>query len=345
MPGPHAFAETNYQIWCNSRRISLVVSPQGKTDDSRRNDLSGCGASVPTDSSSTQVTITGTGVPHLSPGRAGPGALVSSGDIHLQFDAGRATSLRLCEAGVRTTDLSALFVTHHHSDHLVGLDDVLFSRWLESQGRFTPLPVIAPQGPAIDFLDGMLDRWQADIDVRRNHTGRDDHPAPNLRPFDPAPTLAEPQQVWQQHGVRVLARSVHHEPVLPAVAYRVETPDHVVVISGDTRVCQEIADLAVGADVLVHEAFRTDALRPAFASVPHLEGIAAYHADTVQLGAMAQECGVPKLMLTHLIPAPEPGRTTKQDFIDDVRRGGYMGEVIVADDLDSITLKADPIEG
>lgn len=76
----------------------------------------------------TAVVITGTGVPHVAPGRAGPGVLVSCGDVHIQFDAGRATALRLVEAGVRAGDLDALFVTHHHSDHLTGLTDVLFAR-------------------------------------------------------------------------------------------------------------------------------------------------------------------------------------------------------------------------
>ena len=58
--------------------------------------------------------------------------------------------------------------------------------------------------------------------------------------------------------MRVLAVGVHHEPVPEAVAYRVETPDGVVVVSGDTRVCAEVEQLATGADVLVHEACRTD---------------------------------------------------------------------------------------
>src|SRR5262245_55627037 len=109
----------------------------------------------------TRITITGTGVPHRAPGRAGPGVLVECGAVRLQFDAGQATSLRLIEAGVPTSQLTALFVTHHHSDHLTGLTDVLFSRWLESHGRFLPLPVIAPAGPAVDFLEKMMDPWQA----------------------------------------------------------------------------------------------------------------------------------------------------------------------------------------
>lgn len=291
----------------------------------------------------TRVTITGTGVPHLSPGRAGPGVLVECGDVRLQFDAGRATSLRLVEAGVRSGRLSALFVTHHHSDHLTGLTDLLFARWLENHGRFTPLPIVVPAGPAADLIEHLLDPWHEDIAVRAEHVDRHDHPAPLVVPFDAASCEREAVEVWASvdRSVRVTARSVHHEPVLPAVAYRVDSPDGAVVISGDTTVCDEVAELAAGADVLVHEAFRREQVLQLVDAVPHLEHIAAYHADTVELGAMAERIGVPQLVLTHLIPAPDGGAmgaVGKQDFVDDVRRGGYTRDVVVARDLTAVEI-------
>jgi ribonuclease Z len=287
----------------------------------------------------TKITVTGTGVPHVSPGRAGAGVLVEFGDVRLQFDAGNATSLRLIEAGVHTKELSALFVTHHHSDHLTGLTDVLFSRWLESHRGFVPLEVVAPFGPAITFLERIMDPWQADIDIRRAHVDRDDHPGPHITGFDPALTVHGPLEVWSDSagGVRVFARSVHHEPVMPAVAYRVETPDGAVVISGDTAVCNEVAELATGAQVLVHEAFRKDYLLQFIDVAPQLAHLASYHADTVELGRMAQSINIPTVILTHYIPSPRDD-AAKQAFVDDLRRGGYQGQIIAADDLSSVTL-------
>jgi ribonuclease Z len=287
----------------------------------------------------TKVTITGTGVPHVAPGRAGAGVLVEYGDVKLQFDAGNATSLRLVEAGVRTKQLRALFITHHHSDHLTGLTDVLFTRWLESHADFTPLTVVAPNGPAVSFLERIMIPWEHDIEIRQSHVGRQDQPGPRIAAFDPALTVSAAVEVWsdQTSGVRVLARSVHHEPVLPAVAYRVETPDGAVVISGDTTVCNEVGELANGARVLVHEAFRKDYVMQFVSIAPHLGHLAAYHSDTVALGRMAQEVGIPTVMLTHLIPSPQDGVSTKEDFADDLRRGGFVGQVIVADDLTSFT--------
>jgi ribonuclease Z len=289
---------------------------------------------------STKVTITGTGVPHVAPGRAGPGVLIESHGVRLQFDAGRATALRLAEAGVSTKMLDALFITHHHSDHLVGLTDVLFSRWLESHADFVPLPVVAPMGPSVTFLERIMYPWEDDIAIRASHVDRTDNPAPKILSFDPKPCVSAAIEVWADstRHVRVLARAVHHEPVSPAVAYRIETADGAVVVSGDTIVCDEVADLARGARLLVHEAFRRDAVLPMAKFAPQLAHIAAYHADTVELGAMAQSVGIPTVILTHLIPGLGVSGTTKEDFAGDLRRGGYTGEIIVADDLVSFEL-------
>jgi len=272
----------------------------------------------------------------MTPGRAGAGVLVRHGSTLLQFDAGRATSLRLIEAGVGCGDLTALFVTHHHSDHLTGLQDVLFVRWLERHGDFTPLPVVAPLGASTDYLNAMMDPWASDIEIRQSHVGRTDRPDPEVVGFD-APTV--PTVVWENDDARVTAVAVHHEPVSPAVAYRIDTADGAVVISGDTRVCDEVEHLAAGADVLVHEAFRSEHLRPFMEFAPHLEHIADYHADSVELGKMAARSGVPLLVLTHLIPQPrhEADEADEAELADEVVGAGYTGELIVARDLQTVT--------
>ena len=134
--------------------------------------------------------------------------------------------------------------------------------------------------------------------------------------------------------MKVLAGQVRHEPVHPAVGYRIETPDGAVAISGDTRVCDEVADLADGVEVLVYEAMRFSA----FDDMPRRRTfILDYHADTIAIGRQAAEIGVPTLVLTHLIPAPKRD-TDRQLFVDDIRAGGYQGEVIVAKDLSSVRL-------
>lgn len=280
----------------------------------------------------TTVTITGTGTPQLTPDRAGPGALVECGDVRLQFDVGRGTVMRLAAAGVEPAHLSAVFLTHYHSDHVLGLEELILTRWvLDSEDSAKQLPVIAPNGPTVRFCEHMLDHWQDDLAVRSAHNQRAPEPRLEIIGFDTPP---EPIEVWRSGDVRVIAGQVRHEPVEGAVGFRIETPDGIVAISGDTLVCDELRPLYEGADVIVQEAMRMDVIneRP-----PHLRFIADYHSDTRLIGALAQELAIPTVMLTHLIPIP----VTQQDeqaFIDEVREGGYRGNVLVCKDLDSVDL-------
>jgi len=283
----------------------------------------------------TEVVLTGTGVPHPRPGTAGPGVLLRHGDVALQFDAGRSTVMRLMDAGTPPHALTAVFLTHVHSDHVVDLPDLAMTRWIQQQLHPSgPLVVVAAEGGAARFVRRMLEPYDVDLTLRAEHTG-----APpievTLRTFD-VPTTPAPVWTSEDGSIRVLAVAVHHEPVPEAVAYRVETPDAVVVVSGDTRVCAEVEDLARGADVLVHEACRTSAMAPLIAGTV-FETIFSYHADTVDLGAMAERAGVPHVVLTHLIPPPDAqGDTAK--FAGDLRTGGYGGRITVGEDLTTIRL-------
>lgn len=285
--------------------------------------------------SQTTVTLTGTGVPHAAPGRAGAGVLVRYKKIALQFDAGRATVLRLSEVGITPTTLTALFVTHYHSDHVVDLADVVLTRWIqENLTKAGPLPIITPQGSAQRFVERMLDAYDDDIHVRQEHTSNVDLRL-SVSAFAASTT---PQEVWRSVDGEVVvhAVAVHHEPVLDAVAYRVTTPDGSVVISGDTRVCDEVFELARDADVLVHEVCRTRALAESSKGTP-FEKIFDYHSDSVTLGEFAARYNTRHLLLTHLIPSPRTDEDSAK-FESDVRKGGYNGPVTVGADLTTLTV-------
>jgi ribonuclease Z len=283
----------------------------------------------------TTVTLTGTGVPFPSPDRAGAGVLVSHDDVHVQVDAGRSTTTRLAQRGVGVHQLSALCLTHLHSDHVNDVADLVLGRWVQDHlWHAGPLPVVAPAGRAEAFVADQLAAYGYDIEVRREHVQEHD-PQVDGHWFA---LPDEPTTVWRSGCGRVAvdAVRVRHEPVEEAVGYRVRTPDGAVVVSGDTRVCAEVAALAEGADVLVHEACRASALADAVRGTA-FETIFSYHADTVALGEQAAALGVPHLVLTHLIPAPED-EAQEADFESDVRRGGYTGTVSVGRDLMTVTL-------
>jgi ribonuclease Z len=261
---------------------------------------------------------------------------VRHGDVALQFDAGRATTLRLVEAGCALHELDALFVTHVHSDHVVGLPDLVMTRWVQSTlNPVEPLPIVAVEGMATSFCVRMLEPFADDIAVRMEHV----QPAPPKLNILPFALPSEPTVVWESPDADVIvdAIAVHHEPVREAVAYRVRAGDNVVVISGDTRVCDEVRELARGADVLVHEACRLQAMRELITGTP-FEHIFEYHADTVALGGLAAAARVEHLLLTHLIPPPTSDEQSEA-FATDVRRGGYDGRLTVGTDLTTIELE------
>lgn len=279
---------------------------------------------------STSVTVTGTGVPPVCPGRAGSGVLVRHADLALQFDAGRSTTLRLADVGVLPAELDAVFITHHHSDHIMGVVDLVYAAWV-NRPISVNLSFVAPSGPAVRFLERMLDPFEDDLEVRTRHSARA-WPQPRISSFE---ATADPTEVWARGDVRVLARTVHHQPVEPAVCYRIETPDGAIVISGDTRVCDEVEELATGCDVLVHEAFRVDAFVEETGD-PSARVLGNYHSDVTLLGAMVARAAPGHLMLTHLVPQPRTDEA-KAAFVADLEAGGYKGPVTVCDDLDSFT--------
>jgi ribonuclease Z len=273
-----------------------------------------------------RVVLTGTGVPVPDPERAGAGTLVDLDGVRLQVDAGRGTVLRLAGSMTPLPSIDAVLLTHHHSDHLTGLADLVLTRWIAGAHVTT---IVAPEGPTARFAAGILDQWEDDIAVRIAHADHDGPPSVDVVAFTAGP---EPTEVWRSGGVAVTAVTVHHEPVLPAVAYRIDGPSGSVVVSGDTMVCPEVEALAEGADVLVHEV-RLRAFAEAVVGT-HYEAIAAYHADTVDLGAAAQRAGVGRLVLTHLIPPPTDGY---EPFVEEVRHGGFTGELVVGPDLTTVT--------
>lgn len=282
----------------------------------------------------TTVTVTGSGYPRPSADRAGPGVFVRTAGSALQFDAGRSTVQRLTALDVHMAELDAVFVTHHHSDHLIALADVVLTRWTlrpPTPAPPPPLPVICPEGPAVRFLERMLEPWEYDISVRLEHFPHSGRPAIDIQPFSVVDGGA---LVWERDDVTIRGGPVRHDPVRPAVGYRIETDDGVVAISGDTLVCDEVGQLADRADVLVHEAMLFEHFPPIPEGAP---SILDYHADSRLIGSLAARANVRTLILTHLIPEPTTNELRVR-YENNVRAGGFEGEVIVANDLDSVTL-------
>ena len=91
-----------------------------------------------------RITLLGTGTPAPLPHRMGPATLVTIGDEHLLFDAGRGVTTQLVRAGVALERLGPIFLTHHNYDHINNLGDLLLTAW--HAGHRPSLRVVGPQG-------------------------------------------------------------------------------------------------------------------------------------------------------------------------------------------------------
>lgn len=285
---------------------------------------------------STIVTITGSGTPMVSPGRAGPGVLIRTDDTMLQIDAGRATTLRITEAGADLTQLSALLLTHHHSDHLLGIADIVLTRWAaHGKAGCPPLDVYCPAGPAVDYVEHLFERLEPDIESRTIVSGYPIRPEPAVTSFEP--TTDSAVDVVTVGDIHIEAVAVDHGDLAPAVAYRFTTPDGTAVVSGDTTICPQLEWFASGADVLVHEAFSSDMMLAKGQPQSRVQNLAHHHADAREVGGLAARAGVPELIITHMVPSPQTPSEV-ETFERAIRTGGYTGNLTIAEDLHTTTI-------
>ncbi len=202
-----------------------------------------------------KVTLLGTGTPFPNAERFGSAILVEGAGTKLLFDCGRGVVIRLTQAGVSPKEIDALFLTHLHSDHIVGIPDLWLSGWL--LGRSKPLPIWGPQGTS-SMAKHLAQAFAFDIRIRQT--------APNPLPAKGVEIDAkeiEQGEIYNDGSTRVSAFPVDHGTVKPAFGYRVDSAGHSVVISGDTKFCQSLVDFAKGTDCLIHAAWSAGWKNPA----------------------------------------------------------------------------------
>lgn len=270
-----------------------------------------------------QVVILGSGSPLPDPDRAGPATLVRTAAGDLLFDCGRGVLMRAAAAGSGAAAVTALFVTHLHSDHLTDLNDLVTTRWITSLAA-NPLRLFGPPGTS-RVLAATEEMLQPDIGYRLAHHG--DLAA---RPVTLV-TEVDEGVVFDEGGVRVIAGPTDHAPVAPTVGYRVEDAGRSVVIAGDTVPCAGLDRLCAGADVLVHTAVRRDLIESI--GVPRLLDVLDYHSAVPDAARTAAAGGVRTLVLSHLVPPPGPG--TEDQWVDQAAPH-FDGRVVVAADLVTI---------
>ncbi|MGB2921822.1 MAG: ribonuclease Z [Mycobacterium sp.] len=247
-----------------------------------------------------EVTLLGTGSPIPDARRAGPSTLVRAGGQTFLVDCGRGVLQRTAALGVDANTLSALLLTHLHSDHIADLGDVLITRWVSNfTPDLAPLPIIGPPGTA-EVVENTLKAFGPEIGYRIAH---------HADLTSPPPVEVEEVTdgvVWGRDGVTIRVAPTDHRPVAPTIGFRIENGGASVVLAGDTVPCRTLDDLAAGAGALVHTAIRKDLIDPL--PMQRIKDICDYHSTVEQAAETASRAGVGILILTHYVPAIQPGQ-------------------------------------
>lgn len=270
------------------------------------------------------VTLLGTGAPRESMDRYGPSTLVQAGRQTLVFDAGRGCLRRLAQAGVFYNQVDALFLTHLHSDHIVGIPDFWLSGWLLSK-RQRPLALFGPSGSS-NMMEHLQAAFQFDIRTRMEEFA--------LSPLGAEVLVKEIQQgvVYDLGGVRVTAFDVDHGMVKPAFGYRVDYAGRSVILSGDTQFSTNLIKFAEHADLIVHEVADASADFTAyFKSTPVLD----HHTSPQEAGRVFQAVHPQLAVYTHIllkdVTIPQLVARTRET---------YSGPLMVGEDLMRIVVGA-----
>lgn len=275
--------------------------------------------------SADRVVLLGTkGGPTPSPFRAPACVLLVVEGQPYVVDTPNGVARQLVMAGIQLDTLSQMFITHNHSDHVIDAGTLMVLAW--GAGLHTPVTFHGPS-PLGKIVRHSLAASQADIRVRMKEEGR-----AALAPLVHVREATRAGVVYEDARVKVTSALVDHYTMKPAFAYRFDTARRSVVISGDTTYSPTLVELARGADLLIHEAMYVPAIdQLAGPNSPGLrEHLLRSHTSTEQVGMVAAQAGVKKLVLSHLVPA-FPSITDAM-WLAGVRLH-YDGEAIVGRDL------------
>jgi len=276
------------------------------------------------------VVFLGTGTPGPTPDRQGPSLAVVAGGTAYLVDVGVGVVRQANAAYVRgigalnPRQLHIAFVTHLHSDHTLGLPDLVLTPWV--MGRAAPIELYGPPGIAA-MAENILQAYAEDIHIRT--TGLEEA---NLTGYKVDVHEIKPGDVYQDANVKVTAFAVRHGSWPLALGYRFDASGKSIVISGDTAPEERVVQACSGCDLLIHEVYiglPTSTLHPAEHWVKYM---AEFHTSATQLADIATRAHAKALAATHL--AFMQG-ATESDVLVALKKG-YNGRVLVAHDLEVV---------
>jgi ribonuclease BN (tRNA processing enzyme) len=295
--------------------------------------------------SDSWTTLGTRGGPVASPARSQPANLLRSGDGLYLVDVGDGASGQLAKVGVDTAQLTGVFISHLHFDHIAGLMGVLGLRLQTNATR--PLKVWGPPGTK-DTVEGLV------AALRPGSTAG--YGVPGEATVDPA-TMVEvielrDRMTIDEGNFRVTARSNTHYSFpadsdlasrFEALSFRFDLPGRAIVYTGDTGPSDAVVELARDADLLVAEMMDVDhTIAMVRRNAPNLPAATAqtmerhlreHHLLPADVGRLAASARVDSVVITHFV-GREPVDPGPFQYLSEIALH-YAGPVAIANDLDS----------
>lgn len=284
----------------------------------------------PTPAAKSKIILLGSGHPLPDPTHQGPAlAIVVNGSAYL-VDFGPGV-MRQTTGAVRAGNpelvppkLKIGFLTHLHSDHTTGLPDLLLSSWM--LGRAEPFELYGPIGTQA-MVDNIHKAWVEDITIRTEGYQKSNTTGHRTNVHEIAPGV-----IYQDANVKVTAIPVPHGDWKYAYGFRFDTPDRVIVVSGDTAPSTALMDACNPCDVLIHEVYAREVAEQQNGSIDGInwkEYFSTFHTSTDELGKMAAKANPGLLLLTHHMAL---GLVSDEAMADEIREH-FKGPVEVGVDL------------
>ena len=306
----------------------FIAGQVSYANDCDGENLAGCSA----EQAAITVTLLGTSAPTLDPAVSTMSTLITAGNKQFIVDAGRGVVPRLSllnpgKEAKSFAKIDRVLLTHLHFDHIVSLDDLWLSRWMNAR-RQQPLQVWGPAGTKA-FIGNMVSTYEADISARIGAAEELVANANRSGVTIVTTEITEDGVIYQEDGVKITAFAVDHE--MPALGYRIDYRGKSVVLSGDTTYSPNLIKHAQGADLILHEVF---GYSPRFEKLPLLQKILRAH-TTPEQAAEVFSLTKPKLAVyTHIGTF---GDVPSGEFVDRTKKL-YDGPVIIGEDMMTIAI-------
>ena len=280
-----------------------------------------------------KVTLLGTGTPILNINRFGMSTLVEAGGLKLLFDAGRGAAMRLHQARVPLRDVTAIFITHLHADHLTGIPDMYATAPLLPPGRRVPLEIWGPPG-ITEVARGVELMLSANNQIRLT----EGELVPEVTKIVTHDVPSDGGVVFEKDGVTVTAFLVDHGQAKPAYGYRIDYGGHAVVLSGDTIYAPNLIKQAKGVDLLVH-CVAIGSRRLEQAAPELMQRRYSHLASPEVAGRILTEARPKQAVLSHisLMSGPKIPRPSTEELKSRVE-ALYDGPFVIGEDLMSFVI-------